>query len=79
MTFRTFWLVWCYGGDAPTQVHMRENSAEQEAARLARRYPDKTFCVVEAKRAVCFASVVWRQAAKDAEMLDVPMGGFSEL
>lgn len=47
MTSQTpFWLVWCENGGVPHFKHMTEQSAENEASRLARAHPGKSFCVL---------------------------------
>ena len=44
-----FWLVWCLHGGAPTVAHGSLEQANNEAMRLARVAPGKTFVVLEAQ------------------------------
>jgi hypothetical protein len=46
MTTPPYWLVWHEGGGKPTYRHPDLHSAQQEAQRLARRYPGQSFVVL---------------------------------
>lgn len=41
-----FWMVWTKTGRAPTRTHALQGSAEDEADRLARKFPGKKFIVL---------------------------------
>ena len=49
---RKFWLVWSPTGRSPVVRHTTEESATQEATRLARAHPGGAFYVLEP---VCWA------------------------
>ncbi len=42
-----FWFVWNEGGRAPAHKHQSQESAMQEAERLARKHQGQTFVVLE--------------------------------
>lgn len=42
-----FWMVWNPNGHAPTYRHPSLNAATQEAERLAKANPGRTFVVLE--------------------------------
>ncbi len=41
-----FWLVWSFGGRAPTVPHWTKEAAKTEAKRLAGNYPGDVFTVL---------------------------------
>jgi hypothetical protein len=43
-----FWWVWTKTGSTPTTFHESEEEALYEAARLARKHPDRKFIVLKA-------------------------------
>ena len=45
-----FWMVWTKTGHAPVRTHAMQASAEDEADRLARKFPGKKFIVLESRR-----------------------------
>lgn len=49
-----FWLVWNLAGDAPRKKHETQDSAIEEAKRLARLYPypQHEFSVLEATHTI---------------------------
>ena len=57
--FQVFWMVWCEDGFAPTVRHNAEQSARQEAERLARKSPGQRFCVLQLIAACEKVDVVW--------------------
>lgn len=52
-----FYLVWCEDGNPPTFKHDTLESATQEAERLARKNPGRTFVVLQAYSARCVDSM----------------------
>lgn len=49
---KPFWMVYGIGAGAPTYQHETEQSAVNEAKRLARSAPGRTFVVLEAVGAI---------------------------
>lgn len=45
---KTFWMVWCPNGHAPTVKHPYKSDAYGEAERLARNNPGQIFIVLQA-------------------------------
>lgn len=58
-----FWMVWCENGGQPTYKHSTPALAEQEAARLKRKYRDKEFFVLEAMTAAVIEDTPIRHEA----------------
>lgn len=54
-----FYLVWREDGDAPTTKHFTSESAETEAARLAKRFPGRTFHVLLVTKSAVVHPVTW--------------------
>ena len=61
-----FWMV--LGGKMQTHHHDCEQSAMDEAERLAKLHRGSTFTVLEALRSVTVTDVVWKEAVEDAEL-----------
>lgn len=57
--FRSFFMVWCEGGGAPTCRHNARDDAKREAARLALSNPGHRFYVLEALEACEKMEVAW--------------------
>lgn len=65
-----FWLIWCERGGSPTRKHPTRQSAMEEAERLARANPERTFHVLESYRSVTVRSPVEWSVATDPD--DMP-------
>lgn len=66
---KSFWMVWCEGGDAPTRKHASLASADQESERLARANRGQTFVVLRSV-SECVVDDVRRIEHEDED--DVP-------
>ena len=54
-----FYLVWCESGNVPTVKHPNHTAACDEAERLARNVPGKTFHVLECVSSVKRSDLMW--------------------
>lgn len=45
-----FWMVWTKTGHPPRRTHAMQSSAEDEADRLARKFPGRKFIVLRGER-----------------------------
>lgn len=58
--YQPFYMIWCEGRSAPTAKHMSEDSAGNEAERLAKANPGKTFHVLKSFASCTKHDVEWR-------------------
>lgn len=56
-----FWMVYGNGQRAPTYAHATEESAREEAARLANLYPGVAFHVLETVASVEHSALQWKE------------------
>ena len=54
-----FWMVWNEGNRGPEKKHLNENSARNEAERLARLNPGQKFYVLAATDCCLTRDVLW--------------------
>ena len=59
--YSPFWMVWRVGGMLPSHRHTTEESARQEAQRLAKLHPGHEFIVLRAVAKVRKDEVQWRE------------------